>query len=62
MTGAPSRVPRLLPLTEVARTLQVSVKTIRRWMDCGELRFHRIGRQIRISEEDLSAFINRKRI
>lgn len=61
MTPYPSRLPRLLSLPDVAQTLRVSVKTVRRWIAQGELRIHTLGRQLRVSEEDLSAFINRRR-
>lgn len=61
MTLPPSRLPRLLALKDVAQMLQVSVKTVRRWIEQGELRIHTLGRQLRVSEEDLSAFINKRR-
>ena len=57
----PSRLPRLLPLDEVAQTLHVSIKTVRRWIQQGALHAHQFGRQLRITEEDLAAFINRAR-
>jgi excisionase family DNA binding protein len=55
------RVPRMLPLAELAERLQVSIKTIRRTLDRGELRAHRVGRQLRISEADALGFIERGR-
>ena len=61
MRPPPSRLPRLLPLDEVAQTLHVSIKTVRRWIKQGALRAHQFGRQLRIAEEDLAAFINRAR-
>ncbi|MBV9783725.1 MAG: helix-turn-helix domain-containing protein [Acidisphaera sp.] len=39
----------------------MSTRTIRRWLERGELRFHRLGRQHRVSEEDLIAFLARNR-
>src|SRR3954454_21737571 len=62
MTTPSKRRPGFLAVAEVAQTLRVSVKTVRRWIEQGELRVHRLGRQLRISEEDLSAFINRGRV
>lgn len=61
MTIPLSRLPRLLPLPDVATALRVSVKTVRRWITQGELRIHTLGRQLRVSEEDLAAFITKRR-
>jgi excisionase family DNA binding protein len=44
-------------LKQVAEQLQVSTKTIRRWIGDGALVAHRFGRQLRISDADLQAFI-----
>jgi len=53
--------PRLLSIATVALLLDVSEKTVRRLISAGELPIHRIGRQIRISESDLAAYIARSR-
>lgn len=60
-TTTASRLPRLLAVSEVAQLLQVSSKTTRRWIEGGELRVHHLGRQLRVSEEDLATFLNRRR-
>ena len=52
---------RLLTVNEVAELLQVSSKTVRRWVELQELRTHRLGRQLRVSEEDLAAFLGQRR-
>lgn len=41
----------------VAEALEVSLRTVRRWIALGLLRVHRFGRTVRISEADLSAFL-----
>ena len=41
--------------------MKVDPKTVRRWIDRGELPVHRLGRQIRISEPDLMAFVRARR-
>ena len=56
-----SRLPRLLAVSEVAELLQVCSKTVRRWAERQELRTHRLGRQLRVAEEDLAAFLGQRR-
>ena len=46
-----------IPVAEVARRLSVSEKTVRRWVECGDLVAHHLGRSIRISEANLRAFL-----
>ena len=53
--------PGLMSVAAVALQLDVSQKTVRRLIEDGDLAIHRIGRQIRISEPDLAAFIARSR-
>lgn len=48
------RLPRLLTIPEVADYLKISTKTVRRWIGRGDLHAYRVGRQLRIAEEDLS--------
>ena len=57
----PASGPRLLSVASVADRLEVSAKTVRRWIETGKLRIHRLGRCIRISEADLQDFIHRHR-
>ena len=61
MTLPPFRHPRLFGVDDVAKQLSVSVKTIRRWVESGELRAHRLGRLLRVSQEDLNAFLSQRR-
>lgn len=51
-------LPRFFTVSQVAIHLAVSTKTVRRWISSGDLRVHRFGRQLRISETDLQAFIH----
>lgn len=48
---------QLLTLQQVADRLQVSISTVRRLVDAGELRTVRIGRNLRVRPEDLAAYI-----
>ena len=61
MTSKPHCPQRFLSPDLVAEQLSLSTKTIRRWIDRGELHVHRLGRQIRISEDDLPAFLAGRR-
>ncbi len=53
--------PQYRNVDETALELNVSTKTIRRLIDRGELLANRIGRSIRISEEDLHRYIRGSR-
>lgn len=54
-------LPTLFTIKQTARQLNVSTKTIRRWIDAGDLDAHRFGHQWRISEPDLQTFIKMRR-
>src|SRR5829696_4746607 len=47
----------LLTVEQVAQRCSVSSRTTRRWIEAGVLRAHRLGALVRISEEDLAAFL-----
>lgn len=47
-------------IKEVADTLSVNERTVRRWIKAGHLSGHRIGRQWRISQHDLEVFLNER--
>ena len=53
--------PSFFTLDEVADRLQVSTRTLRRWIAAGELKAHRLGGVVRISGEDLRAFLALRR-
>ena len=46
---------------EVAEICRVNTKTVRRWIDRGELVAHRFGRQLRIAPADLAVFVKLRR-
>jgi len=54
-------LPALLTIAQTAEQLQVSTKTIRRWIKSGDLIAHRFGHQWRISNTDLQTFIKMRR-
>jgi excisionase family DNA binding protein len=51
-------VERLLTIEETAATCQVSIKTVRRWIDSTELPAAKLGAQWRIRPKDLAHFIS----
>jgi excisionase family DNA binding protein len=51
----------LLSISAVAKRLDVSTRTVRRLIDDKSIAIHRIGRQIRISEADLAAYVQSQR-
>jgi excisionase family DNA binding protein len=48
-------------VNDTAAYAQTSEKSVRRWLKSGVLPFHRLGRQIRIAEADLLAFLTDRR-
>ncbi len=52
---------QMLSLRDLADRLDVSVKTVSRWIKAGELPAHRLGGQIRIAETDAIAFAAARR-
>ena len=47
-------------VSEVAEVCRVSDRTVRRWIERGELAAHRLGRQVRVSEKDLKIFLRER--
>ena len=48
-------------IANIAESLSVSMRTVRRWIDAGELIAHRFNGVLRISDADLHAFLARHR-
>lgn len=55
-------VPQLLSLDEVAVALSVSVRTVRRLIQRGELVAHRIGNQLRVDVAYIRRYLEASRI
>ncbi len=51
----------LLTIPDVAKILKMSEKTVRRYIQAGDLIVHEIGGKYRISRADLNAFLKRHR-
>ena len=58
MTTIPAKLSPLLTISEVAEHLKVDPRTVRRALKKGELHAHYVGRQIRVSQDDLAAFLS----
>jgi excisionase family DNA binding protein len=54
-------LPVFYSVERAAQQLDVSPKSIRRWIASGDLPVHRFGRSIRIAEADLVAFVKTRR-
>jgi len=52
---------RFCTIANVAESLNVSTRTVRRWIDGGELIAHRFNGVLRISDADVQAFLARHR-
>jgi excisionase family DNA binding protein len=50
-------IERSLRLNTAASILSVSVRTVRRWIDRGELKVFRIGRCVCIAQTELERFV-----
>jgi excisionase family DNA binding protein len=48
---------RFLTPAQIAERLQVSEKTVTRWLQAGDLKGIKIGRLWRVREEDFEAFL-----
>lgn len=52
---------RFYTMKDLAKLFTVNVRTVRRWIDGGELVAHRFGRQLRIEKNDLDSYIKLRR-
>jgi excisionase family DNA binding protein len=52
---------RFFTIANVAESLSVSTRTVRRWIDSGQLVAHRFNGVLRIANQDLQAFLGEHR-
>jgi excisionase family DNA binding protein len=52
---------KFLTIADVAELLVVATRTVRRWIERGELVPHRLGGAVRIAESDLKDFLALRR-
>lgn len=53
--------PVFYTISEVADALGLSIKTVRRRVESGDIRSHRFGRSLRISDDDFRAYVASQR-
>lgn len=51
------KADKMLRVGEIADRLDVSDRTVFRWIQQGDLQVHRFGRNLRISPTDLESFL-----
>jgi excisionase family DNA binding protein len=56
MTSNSSTTLRFFTVDDVAAAMAVSSKTVRRWIEQGDLHVHRVGRLVRVSDDDFRTF------
>lgn len=59
MTMSEHSSNRFLTVKDVAERCQVTERTVRNWIEGGDLRVHRLGGAIRVLPEDFEDFIAR---
>ena len=59
ITSALAALPLLLTVTDVAKLVKVHDRTVRRWIERGELAVLRAGGRVRIEREELLRFLRR---
>ena len=52
---------RMHTVEEIAKQLRVNARTVRSWIASGELIALDVGREYRISQSDLNAFIEKRK-
>jgi excisionase family DNA binding protein len=50
-------LPKLHTIKAVAEAVDVSSRTVRRWIENGDLAVHRVESVVRVAEDDLRAFL-----
>lgn len=61
MKPMPRPAAALLTAEQIASRYHVALRTVRRWITASDLRVLRLGRAVRITEDDLERFLQRSR-
>jgi excisionase family DNA binding protein len=54
-------LPKFYTIQEISDALDVSPRTVSRWIDSHELIAHGLGRLVRVADDDLRIFLARRR-
>ena len=57
VAGSRQKEPPMLSIRQAAAFFCVSEKTVRRWIACGDLGAHQVGRQWRISRKEIERYL-----
>ncbi len=60
-SNAKPKIKAFWTVQGIAEQLDVSERTLRRWIASGELVAHKLGRAVRVSDSDLRDFLARHR-
>jgi excisionase family DNA binding protein len=61
MNSSGTKIPKFFTVKQVAERLEISIRTVWRWIQDGELIVHRFRGSVRVAEADLNAFIAARR-
>lgn len=61
-TNRPASARKYHRIEWIAQVLDVSPRTVRRWIDCGLLEAVKIGGAVRVSDEELQRLLTMSRI
>jgi len=56
-----SKTDPMLSIATIAKRLSVSERTVRRWIENGDIPAYKFNAAVRIKERDLTAFIEQRR-
>jgi excisionase family DNA binding protein len=59
--SGPATLPRLLTVPQAAAALSVCERTVWHWIEAGEIGTYRLGRAVRIAEDALVRFLEKRR-
>jgi excisionase family DNA binding protein len=54
-------LPRFYTAQEISESLDVSPRTVSRWIASGDLIAHRLGHSVRVADDDLRVFLAARR-
>jgi excisionase family DNA binding protein len=57
MNSGGAKNPKFFTVKQIAEMLDVSTRTVRRWIESQALAVHRFGGVVRVADADLKAFL-----